>query len=314
MNPGLLPTTTCAAAATWPARAAAVLLALLSACGNYSNDDLDFALAVPKREELTAKLPGQKLIAPDAAEYYRATREVGTSFNLAVIDLTSLVDDVRSLPPSDRNGGERIWGPFSHRYDRDWEIRLRMWREAVDGDAGFRYRFEFHRTGAPASPWHGLLSGTFALSRRHGELDLDLDLARKNGYPVAEFKDLLRLTLRYQRRQHPFTVEMTLANVPESPNPEATYSYTENADGSGGLAFVWRRRDNMLAQAAEMRSRWNAEGAGRADARIIEGLAAIGNALGVDCWDQAGRSTYLLREYGTRREEGSLASCVFTTP
>jgi hypothetical protein len=290
------------------------LLALAGACGNYSNDDLDFALAVPKREELTAKLPGEKQVAPDAAEYYRATREVGTSFNLAVIDLTSLVDNVRSAPPSDRNGGERIWGPFPHRYDPDWEIRLRMWRESVDRDAGFRYRFEFHRTGAPGSPWHPLLSGTFALSRRHGELDLHLDQARKSGYPVAEFKDLLRLTLRYQRRQHPFTVEMILTNVPESPNPEATYSYSENADGSGGLTFVWRRSDNILAQAAEMRSRWNAEGAGRADARIIEGIAAMSNALGVDCWDPGGRSIYLLREYGQRREEGNPARCAFPAP
>jgi hypothetical protein len=292
--------------------AAAASLAL--GCGNYSNEDLDFQLAVPKRDELTAKLPGQALVSPDAAEYYRATREVGTSFNAAVMELTRLVDEVRAVPPSGRNGDERVWGPFRHDTDRDWEIRLRMSRGPGGGEPSFGYVFEFHRVGAPRDPWQRLMSGTFGLNRGHGELVLDLELARKSGYPVSEFKDLLRITVGYQRRAYPFTVDMKLENVPESPNPEATYGYSENADGSGSLTFVWRRRDNVLAQAIEIRSRWNATGAGRADARIIEGFAAMANALGIDCWGPDGRTTYLLREYGSRREEGTASACVFAAP
>lgn len=286
-----------------------------SACGNYSNDDLDFQLAVPKREELVAKLPTQALVTPEAtAEYYRATREGAVNFNNAVVELTALVDDVRVLPPSGRDGDERTWGPFRHRLDRDWEIRLRMARAPQAGEPGFRYVFEFHRVGAPASPWQPLLSGAFGLGRGHGELVLDLAQARRSGYPVAEFKDLQRLTLRYQRRQPPFTVELALETVAESPDPEATYRYAENPDGSGSLSFVWRLRDNLLAQAAEIRSRWNPAGAGRADARIVEGLAAMSNALGIDCWGADGRATYVLREYGGRREQGSPARCVFPAP
>ena len=58
------------------------------------------------------------------------------------------------------------------------------------GEPSFSYVFEFHRVGAPASPWQPLMSGTFGLGRGHGELALDLELARKSGYPVAEFKEL----------------------------------------------------------------------------------------------------------------------------
>jgi hypothetical protein len=284
-------------------------------CGNYSNEDLDFQLAVPQREELLAKVPGQALVSPDAAEYYRATRDGATTFNAAVLELTGLVDKVRAVPPSGRNGDERVWGPFRHQMDRDWEIRLRMSRLFAGDEPSFTYVFEFHRVGAPGSPWQKLMSGTFGLGRGHGELVLDLELARKSGYPVAEFRDLLRITLSYQRREPPFTVGMKLENVPESPNPEATYSYSENADGSGSLSFVWRKRDNLLAQAVEVRSRWNATGAGRADARIVEGLAAMGNAGVIDCWGPDGRATYVLRDYGMRREEtGSPSTCVFPAP
>jgi hypothetical protein len=291
--------------------ALALTLGAAGGCGNYSNDDLDFQLAVPKREELVAKLPGRSPVGPDAAEYYRATRDGAAGFNRVVMDLCALVDEVRALPPSGRDGGERLWGPFRHRTDRDWEIRLRMWRAPDAPEPTFQYAFEIHRAGAPASPWHPLLSGAFGPGRSHGELVLDLAAARKNGYPVQEFDQLLRLTLRYQRRQAPFTVDIEAVNVPESPKPEASYHYEENPDRSGSLSFVWRQRDNLFVQAAEIRSRWNAAGAGRADARVIEGVAAMGNAFGIDCWGPDGRATYVLREYGARREEGAAAACAF---
>jgi hypothetical protein len=291
----------------------AAVTVLGAACGNYSTDDIDFQLAVPQREELSTRMPGQALVRPDAAEYYRATRDVSTLFNMVVVELIGLVDTVRATPPSARNGDERVWGPFRHRADGNWEVRLRMSRDFSAGEPSFRYVFEVHRVGLAAGPWELLLSGTFGLHRGHGEMILDLTQARKSGYPVAEFKDLQRLVLRYQRRRTPIELEMTVENVAESPNPGSSYRYLENADGSGELTFS-SRRQNLAVQAVEVRSRWNPTGAGRADARITEGTYAMGNSLLIDCWDADGRATYVLREYGTRREEGSAASCVFGPP
>jgi hypothetical protein len=108
----------------------------------------------------------------------------------------------------------------------------------------------------------------------------------------------------------PYTAEMTVRNVPGAPAPGATYAYSENADGSGEMTFVWRVRDNVWLQAAELHSRWVAGGAGRADASIVEGLAAAAGARGVDCWGPDTRATYVRRDFGERRMEGDPASCV----
>jgi hypothetical protein len=305
-------------------RKALATLVILAGCGNYSNDDLDFQLAVPVREELSAKLP-QALVDPNAAEYYRATRDVGTIFNELVVKLTGLVDYIRSFTPSSRNGDERIWGPYPVKDDPSWEVRLRMARAYDLSDPGFRYLIEFHRAGAAGDPWKPLMTGTFGLGRVQGELVLDLDPARQSGYPVKQFDKLQKLVLRYQRRMTPMTVEMTIENLPEPPNPAlpmatplttgATYRYQDEADGSGGLVFVVRGAD-IRAQALEIRSRWSETGAGRADARIIEGFLATGLPLGIDCWGPDGRATYLMRllGMGMRREEGSVATCVFGPP
>jgi hypothetical protein len=291
-----------------------IALALaVAACGNYSTEDIDFQLAVPKSEELSTRVPGHALVRPDAPEYYKATRDVGTAFNTLVVDVTGLVDSVRATPPSARNGDERIWGPFRHRLDRNWEVRLRMSRDFSREEPSFRYEFEFHRAGLASGPWERLLSGTFGLDRGHGEIVLDLTAARKSGYPVGEFEDLQRLTLSYQRRQYPIELKMAIEYVDESTKPDSSFRYLENPDKSGELSFLLRPQ-NLLIQTLEVRSRWNPTGAGRADARITEGVYAMGNPLGIDCWDVDARATYVLREYGNRREEGSATSCVFGSP
>ena len=141
---------------------------------------------------------------------------------------------------------------------------------------------------------------------------LDLALARQSGYPVTEFKDLQRLTLRYQRRERPFTVEMDARERAREPQPRGHLPLRRERRRLGQPVL-------RLAPARQPAGRRDPQplgrtGAGRADARIVEGLAAMGNALGIDCWGPDGRATYVLREYGRRREEGVATDCVFPAP
>ncbi len=292
----------------------------LSACGgNYSNEDVDFQLAVPEREDLIARLPGQALTSADSAEYLLQTRDVTNSFNAVIDHLTQLVDHVRSHPPSARQGETRVWGPFPHERDPRWEVRMRMGR-AADPSSGsglrFTYAIEFHRVGATEAQFFPLLVGWYApgggARRGKGELELLINPARQAGYPHAEFRDLATLQVRYQRANAPYTVEMQLQYVAESNTPSASYSYSEEADRSGTMSFVWRRREGARIQAFSVRSRWLATGAGRADA-YLEGLIG-GLPIGADCWMPDGRSTYSRRDYEPRRLEGAPETCVFPAP
>ena len=110
---------------------ALLVLAALSfgACGNYSNEDLDFQLALPEDGDLDAKLP-QALTNDASSEYYKTTRQVVTTFNGGATALVGLVDHVRGYSPTSRSGAQRIWGPFSDDNHPGWEIRVVMQRFA----------------------------------------------------------------------------------------------------------------------------------------------------------------------------------------
>jgi hypothetical protein len=292
-----------------------------AACGNYSNADLDFQVVLPEREDLNAKLPQQyALVDASAAEYLTTTRNVAIVFNTFIDDVTQLIDHVRAYPANVRQGEVRIWGPFPHEKSPAWELRLQITRGRDPGaSAGFRfsYALEFHRTGT-AAPWQSILTGTFApgggAGRGSGELELDLAPARMAGFPVAEFKELVALRVRYQRMTFPHTVEMNIENMEAAETPRATVIYTEEASGAGAMSFVVRVRDNMLVQALGIKTRWQPDGKGRGDARVVEGLGGLGANLppiATDCWGADGHATYSLRDFAPRHVEGDPASCVF---
>src|SRR3954467_4963489 len=105
--------------------------ALLAGCGgNYSNEDIEFQLALPEREDLTAKLPAQAIELADAAEYYQHTRKVVKTFNGIGDAFLSLIDNVRLEAPSERAGARRVWGPFPNREHPQWLVRVVIMRGA----------------------------------------------------------------------------------------------------------------------------------------------------------------------------------------
>jgi len=61
---------------------AATLLA--GACGNYSNEDLEFMNAVPAREDLAANMPRSMILPANEAELSRDTHDVIRTFNGAL--------------------------------------------------------------------------------------------------------------------------------------------------------------------------------------------------------------------------------------
>jgi hypothetical protein len=294
-------------------------LLFIVACGNYSNDDIDFQFAMPDPEDLVARTP-QALTAADSAEYLTVTRDIVVRFNVLIGALTSLVDRVRALPPTGREGETRIWGPFPHERDRAWELRMTMTR-GIDPTAavGFRflYAFEFRRVGA-GGMWTKLMFGTFApgggARRGSGQLELSIAAARAAGYPVAEYNDLQTLRVTYDRAGSPKKIDLSIENVATAESPGGTYVYRETPEGGGAMTFTFRVRDNIFVQALGMESRWRADGAGRADARVAEGLAALRNAVGVDCWGNDGRATYSRRDFDPKRLEGAPETCVFPAP
>jgi hypothetical protein len=305
---------------------AVALAAPTAGCGNYSNADLDFQLSLPEQHDLDAHMPQALVVPADTPEYYKVTRGVVAIFNGAVDAFTALVDYVRAQPPTERSVGRRVWGPFPNGDSPTWLNRVVMLRVADTTDPlGYRieYSVDYRRADASDDTWQPLLTGmlfpTGGASHGRGHARLDYTTARPAGYPLRDNdpkNKLLVLEIDYNRSALPITIDLSYQNTPDSATPGGTYHYFENADASGGMVFQWRDDTNIWAQALEIRSRWEGSGAGRADARVTEGLAAtFSNVAIVDCWGPDASATYVLRILGMqRREEGSATACVFGPP
>ena len=284
----------------------------LPACGNYSNEDLDFQLALPEDGELEAKLP-QALILGNSAEYYTLTRRVVTEFNGMAVALVSLVDHVRKYSPTSRNGAERIWGPFADDKHPGWQMRVVMQRldDPSVPPPGFvvSYTFQIRQSGGS---FFNFMTGKYASSgnarRGDGSMQLLVNNARDNHYPVDDFNDLAQLDLEYHTRLNPMTVHMVIQNVELANTRQVVYDYAENADGSGQLNFDWMV-DAVAAAAGSIdvtfTSRWLGSGAGRADAKTAKGLL-----VGTDCWGPNTVAVFVSRY--NQSDSGNADLCVFS--
>jgi hypothetical protein len=297
------------------------LLAASGACGNYSNVDVDFQLALPARDDLAVNPPAALTVA-DSAEYYRISRDGIRDTNNLIDAIAGIIDYVRSFPPTERKLNERIWGPFPAERDPNFEVRVRIQRMGLSGETGylFTYQIEFHRRGDATAEWFPLITGQFApgpggARRGQGKLDVILTHARTQGYPVSEWGQVEHIAIDHQRLQYPHTVQMTIANVATAEVPRGEFQHALNADGSGEVSFVFRPRDNVIVQAVSIRTRWLATGAGRGDARVTEGLAALSGNVGIDCWGPDTRATHVRRDWANPPILiGDPATCVFPDP
>lgn len=288
----------------------------LGACGNYSNEDLDFQLALPEDGELEAKLP-QALTTDTSSEYYKITRQVVTTFNGWATALVSLVDRVRSTSPTSRNGAERIWGPFADDKHPGWQIQVVMVRSTDTSlpAPGFviSYSVQLRDTTRSDSAFFEIMNGYYEPSgsaqRGEGEMHLVVQNARKLGYPADDFGELADLDLTYHTLKYPITVNMNITNVPTAKTQKASYQYAENADGSGQLDFDWTVDAVPGAPGATditFTSRWLGSGAGRADAYLPSGNTPVGT----DCWGPNTVADYVWRWNG-QGDSGSADVCVF---
>lgn len=294
-----------------------VAAALVLGCGNYSNDDLDFQLALPEPSDIQARME-LSVIRLDSAEYYRATRNAITTFNQMVDTLTGMIDLVRGTTPTRRSGNERVWGPWPVDDYPDWQLRVVMQRAPVSAsELHMDYWLQLRPTGSDDTAWVSFLTGSYVSSgsARTGQGDIHLLATdvRAAGYPIDADKGLAtldRLDVAYDTRAFPVTVTMDIVNLATAETKLGRYDYLQNQDGSGRMSFDWQGTTETGASIpASLLSQWIGSGAGRADL-TAELVANVSSTLGVDCWggDSVATYTFRLRD---RVTTGDPATCVF---
>lgn len=291
----------------------ASLLCIGLACGNYSNDDVDFQLALPEQSDMEAKLQ-VSVNRADSAEYYKDTRAAVLTFNAMVFNLTAFVETVRGYTPTSRNGNQRAWGPFPDDKRPGWEMRVVMRRSTESPTLlHMNYWVQVRQIGLDDSAWVSLLAGQYtsqgSARTGYGDIHFNVQSTREVGYPVDTDPGLLELAqldVCYDRAGDGIHcpgstaaathVDMQIANVPTAKTQSASYVYEQAQDNSGHMQFDWQGSEAGFQVKATMSSRWLATGEGRADlvADLTPNLPRQ-TTLGTDCWGPDTVATYSAR-------------------
>jgi len=305
----------------WLSLCTALLSVVFGACGNYSNDDLDFQLALPEQGDMQARMQ-LSVARADSAEYYRDTRTAVTTFNDLVGKLTAIIDLVRGQTPTGRSGDERTWGPWVMDEQPSWEMRVVMQRTALTATAlQMDYWVQLRPVASGDAGWVPFLIGVYVsdggVQSGQGEIHLLVNEVRAAGYPIDQdpgLAGIVSIDVAYGNLGYPITVELGISKQNGSVIETGHYAYSEQQDGSGFMSFDWQGlSDNGLPIAARMLAQWIGSGAGRADltADLTPNQPDLSTVLGTDCWGVDSVSTYHYRLGKPDETKGDPASCLF---
>jgi hypothetical protein len=279
--------------------AAIAILLAFAACGNYSNEDLEFMNAVPAREDLTAFIPRSMILPANEAELSKETHSVIATFNGA-LDFLNAADLIRTYQPTSRIPDGRVWGPAPMNDHPGWQWRFTMTRDPAAPEM-FKYTFDVEPIGAGDS-WSPFISGSFValgggVRRGMGSFTIKTDTLRAAHFPFAYGNDgslLQELDVMYSTASFPISVSMNLTLYPKASTGDftttafITYHYEAQESGQGGMEFAGT--DSASGASLSVVSRWLATGRGRAEATVTSGTGA--GATWTECWDDSFRSVY----------------------
>jgi hypothetical protein len=300
-----------------------ICLICLAGCGgNYSNEDVEFINALPVRAELESKLPQgsakalestrRDAIAVDQpSQVYLDTKKASDGFNNFLFLLLSLIDDIRKIPPTHRDGDRRIWGPFPSNDYPDVRVQVVIERRET---AFYEYRIEQQLKNAPNSaPWVPLIKGQFRATggarKGSGELHLLAKATRDAGIPTRDLETWDTLDVTYATDRSPLEVDMLIRSVPDPHQVVITlpYSYREYDDRRGAIKFEVQATSPDGTMTWAVTTHWLPAGQGRADILVTAG--PFFRLTGIECWDAQFRVKYSNKPWETPSVVGDPASC-----
>lgn len=294
--------------------AAVTLAASLVACVQQTDAPSSLKGAIPTADQVQIKLPASSARAVgDLAEWYVATRNVTKMFNGGSAWVLVLIHTIVQFPVTTVSGDTYTWGPWSDALDPA-EYKLDV-REVADGTYEYKLsgrsktqanaEFEVVIDGV-ADPRPGELKG-------NGQFLLDFDASRRVN-PVDAGNERGTVTARYDlAARH---LDLGIDSVDDLGKPvTADYAYNETAGGGGDMLFNVSGDAGGTAQTEQitLRSRWQATGAGRADARLAGGDLGAVSAIASECWDTSFKRVYYTDSVNFAPTEGLADACTFAT-
>ncbi|MDX2093204.1 MAG: hypothetical protein SFX73_35500 [Kofleriaceae bacterium] len=295
---------------------ASACAASLVACIPLKQDEApsEIAKAIPTADQVKIELPvNNTRTIGELAEWYVATRNVTRTFNGGTAWVLVLVHTIVQFPVTSVDGDTYTWGPWSDALDpAEYKLDVRDL-----GDGTYAYKLSGRSKTQPGSQFEVVIDG-FADPRNgdlqgNGNFVVDFD-ASKRVNPVDSDPDARgQIAVSYDlAARH---LDLGIVSTDDNGNPvTADYAYNRALDGGGDMVFniEGNAGGTDLKEKITLRSRWQSNGIGRADARLAGGDLADG-AIASECWDASFRRVYYTDSVNFAPTEGEVAACAFGT-
>lgn len=275
-----------------------IVLSLAGCGGNWSNADLAFADALPRREDLRARLPNGStsqpllgvatrrdgLVVGDPSNAWAVTKKAGIDFNTLLDLVLGVVDQVRASPPTTRTPTSRTWGPFADSNNEGREVQVVIEQTA---DVNFTWRIESRARGGE---FLRILDGNFLATdtarRGRGEFVVHVKDFRDVVKVTEEMKKLDEIRVGYITDMYPLRAEMLFTIAPGTSVPYSSVGYTarQQQDLSGAIQFVYTLPGPEIEE-VRIDSAWKSTGEGKAIGAVTKGLYAGANIT--ECWGKS---------------------------
>lgn len=292
--------------------AAVTLAASLVACVQETNAPSSIQGAIPTADQVEIKLPASAARSVgQLAEWYVATRNVTRTFNGGTAWVLTLVHTIVQFPVTSVDGDKYTWGPWSDALDpAEYKLDVRD-----VGDGTYEYQLSGRSKLQAGSQFEVVIDGK--ADPRAGELKgngtflLDFEAGRRVN-PIDAGDARGSVTVNYDlTAKH---LDLGIDSIDDRGQPVAAdYAYTETAGGGGDMLFNVEGNAGGTAanEKITLRSRWQGNGAGRADARLAGGDLGAVSATASECWDTAFKRVYYTDSVNFVPTEGAASACVF---
>lgn len=286
-------------------------LTLLAACTPPVED---FSDVLPD-ERLLVDLPAQthaRSAVGDSSEFYTLTAEVTADVNGLIESVLLGIEEITTFDPTWMDDGEStaLWGPWS-----DNGLEGRLWVQLHEDDA---YTWALEGRPAGAGDWLALVAGEVdpgaTDTTASGRFALDLDVIATldpsqvvTGVFATEYAvdgDYVEATAGLQGFSE---VGGALADA------GYRYEQTLGVEGLMDLVVLTDATGNATPELHIVRSRWDASGAGRADAYLTEGDFGELVYTATECWDVA-QQVVFYEDNATLTRNGDEADCIYAEP
>lgn len=299
------------------------LFLLLSACGFNDRASAFGEDIIPTEDQLLINMP----VASDAAKspddpstwarYYEDTRNITESVNgviKATLGMTWAVVATQQPSWTDEGKTEAMWGPYKDSGLDPVSVGVYVKRNA---DESYAWTvFMVPNGGTVEADAVNIIVGEVAAgaTREEATGKFVIDFTAANAMdPAINLVGTFATEYSYDAEGVSALVVTDDYGLENLQKYDAIYDYDEDYGGAGEMDLAYLADLNLSGteEIVTLKSRWQADGMGRGDAKILAGDLGAGEVTASECWGTDFLTSYWVDSIDLYAPVGEVSACAF---